>query len=72
MVPAEPLRIPQGVLSAEIAGSSAEILGAALSPGFSGLAQMSLRIAAGVAGGQHLLRIAIDGRQSNSVLLWTR
>jgi uncharacterized protein (TIGR03437 family) len=69
--PNAPLHVPSGELTATVDGVEARVLGAALSPGFVGLAQLSFEVPAGLGPGQHVLGIGIAGRQSNSVRFWT-
>ena len=69
---AEPLTVPMGPLRAEVGGRSATVLGAALSPGFVGLEQLSLALPEGLAPGRHVLRITVAGRLSNGVFVWVR
>ena len=69
--PASPLHVPVGTLAAAIGSVSAPVLGAALSPGFVGLVQLSFEIPAGLAPGQHVLTLSIAGRESNGVTFWT-
>ncbi|MBI1354935.1 MAG: hypothetical protein GC160_11360 [Acidobacteria bacterium] len=70
--PAEPLAVPMGPLRADVEGRSAEVLGAALSPGFVGLEQLSLRLPQGLSPGRAVLRITVAGRVSNGVPIWVR
>lgn len=70
--PASPLHFPVGGLTATVGGMDARVIGAALSPGFVGLGQLSFEIPAGLAPGQYVLTIAISGRESNGVTFWVR
>jgi uncharacterized protein (TIGR03437 family) len=70
--PGSPLHAPVGGLLTTVGGVEARILGAALSPGFVGLAQLAFEVPAGLAAGQHELIIAVAGQESNSVIFWTR
>jgi len=70
--PDTPLHSPQGGLSATVGGRDARVIGAALSPGFVGLAQLSFEVPGGLPPGQHVLILTIGGRASNGVAFWTR
>ena len=75
--PAEPLSFPAGPLSAQLLtpffdGPPVEVVGAAQSPGFVGLTQLSLRLPAELAPGVYSLQITVAGRRSNGVLIWVR
>ncbi len=74
--PAEPLSFPAGPLRAQLSNQwfaqSIEVLGAAQSPGFVGLAQQSFRLPDDLAPGVYSLQITVAGRRSNSVLVWVR
>ena len=65
------LSVPQSPYSATIDGSPAPVAGAALSPGFVGLAQMSIEIAAGLSG-RRVLQIVVGGVASNNVFVWVQ
>lgn len=74
--PVEPLSFPAGPLRAQLLtpffSAAAEVVNAAQSPGFVGLAQLSLRVPAGLAPGVYTLQVTVAGRVSNSVLIWLR
>ncbi len=70
--PAAPLHFPAGGLAATLGGLNAPVLGAALSPGFVGLAQLSFEIPEGLTPGRYVLTITLDGRASNGVAFWVR
>ncbi len=57
--------------SATIDGSPAPTFGAALSPGYVGLAQMTVEIPGGFSGRGNL-QIAVGGLTSNAVFVWVR
>lgn len=74
--PAEPLSFPAGPLRARLSTQlferSIEVVGAAQSPGFVGLTQLSVRLPADLEPGEYLLQITVAGRRSNTVRIWVR
>ena len=70
--PGGSLYSPTGSLQASLSGTDARVVGAALSPGFVGLAQLAFEVPAGLPPGRYVLNIAIGGRSSNGVTFWTR
>ncbi|MEZ5361400.1 MAG: laminin B domain-containing protein [Bryobacterales bacterium] len=66
------LYTPQGGLTTTVGGQDARVLGAALSPGFVGLAQLSFEVPQGLPAGQHVLTLTIAGRNSNGVSFFVR
>jgi len=65
-----PLRVPVGEVAAEVAGAPARVLGAALSPGFVGLAQASVEVPAATGSGVLPLALWVGGARSNGVTIW--
>ncbi len=67
----DPLSVPQTPYSATIDGSPAPVSGTALSPGYVGLAQMTVAVSSELSG-RRVLQIAVGGVNSNSVFLWVQ
>jgi len=70
--PFTPLHLPTSSFSAQVGGQNAPVVGVAMTPGFVGLAQMSLIVPEGLTPGQVSFQITIGGRASNGVLIEVR
>jgi uncharacterized protein (TIGR03437 family) len=70
--PFTPLHLPTSSFSAQVGGQNAPVVGVAMTPGFVGLAQMSLIVPEGLTPGQVSFQITVAGRASNGVLVEVR
>ncbi len=70
--PFTPLHLPRSSFSAQVAGQNASVVGVAMTPGFVGLAQMSLVVPEGLVAGKVSLQVTVAGRASNGILIEVR
>jgi adhesin/invasin len=70
--PLTPLSLIDGTVQATIGGQPAEVTFAGLAPGFAGLAQVNVRIPAGLSSGDQPGFVLINGLPSNAGLISVR